>query len=106
MVYHLDLVSKTVWALEKRLTFSEDKMSEVVEYFKNLDSEGNYRDIEPSAIIKNSEIIKNITPDHIKRIIEFNDKQKEMIKVRPDEDVDDTFMRETNQFITISRINP
>lgn len=103
MVYHLDLVSKTVCALEKRLVFSENKMTEVLEYFKNIDSDGNYRDIKSSAIIENSEVVKNMSPQRIKNVIDFNDNQQAKVKVRPEENVDDEFMRETNKFITISR---
>ena len=103
MVFQLDLVGKTVSALEKRLNYSEDKMAEVFEYFKNIDNEGNFRDIKSSAIIENSEVVKNMSPDRIKRVIEFNDKQEAKVKVRPEEDVSDEFMRETNKFITISK---
>ena len=103
MVFQLDLVGKTVGALEKRLNYSEDKMSEVLEYFKNIDNEGNLRDIKTSAVIENSEVVKKMTPDRIKRVIEFNDQQEAKVKVRPEEDVDDEFMRETNKFITISK---
>ena len=103
MVFQLDLVSKTVSALEKRLNFSEDKMGEVLEYFKNIDSEGNNRDIKTSALIENSEVVKRMSPDRIKRVIEFNDRQEAKVKVHPEQNVDDEFMRETNRFITISK---
>ena len=80
-------------------------MSEVIEYFKNIDSDGNLRDIKSSAIIENSEVVKNMSPDRIKRVIAFNDKQEAKVKVRPEEEVDDNFMRETNRFITVSKHN-
>eukprot|EP00343_Euplotes_focardii_P003737 CAMPEP_0205809550 /NCGR_PEP_ID=MMETSP0205-20121125/13823_1 /ASSEMBLY_ACC=CAM_ASM_000278 /TAXON_ID=36767 /ORGANISM="Euplotes focardii, Strain TN1" /LENGTH=283 /DNA_ID=CAMNT_0053086979 /DNA_START=153 /DNA_END=1001 /DNA_ORIENTATION=+ len=83
MVFQLDLVGKTVGALEKRLNYSEDKMSEVLEYFKNIDQEGNIRDVKSSAVIENSEVVKAMSPDRIKRVIEFNDKQEAKVKVRP-----------------------
>lgn len=103
MVFHLDLVSKTVSALEKRLNFSENKMAEVLEYFKNIDNDGNYRDIKSSALIENSDVVKRMSPERIKRVIAFNDKQEARVKVRPEEEVTDDFMRETNRFITISK---
>lgn len=103
MVFHLDLVSKTMGALEKRLNLSENKMSEVLEYFKNIDNEGNNRDIKSSAVIENSDVVKRMSPDRIKRVIDFNDKQEAKVKVRPEDDVDDEFMRETNRFVTISK---
>jgi len=103
MVFHLDLVSKTVCALEKRLNFSENKMGEVIEYFKNIDSEGEFRDVKSSAIIENSEVVRNMDAERIKRVIQFNENQEAKVKVRPEQDVDDEFMRETNKFITISK---
>ena len=103
MVFQLDLVSKTVCALEKRLNFSENKMTEVLEYFKNIDNEGEKRDIKSSAVIENSEVVSKMDADRIKRVIEFNDNQEAKVKVRPEQDVDEDFMRETNKFITISK---
>lgn len=78
-------------------------MSEVLEYFKNIDYDGNYRDIKSSAVIENSEVVKNMSPERIKKVIEFNDRQEGKVKVRPEDEVDDDFMRETNRFITISK---
>ena len=103
MVFHLDLVGKIVGGLEKRLNCSEDKMAEVLEYFKNIDNEGNNRDIKTSDLIQNSEVVSRMSPDRIKRVIEFNDNQEAKVKVRPEENVDDNFMRETNRFISISK---
>lgn len=103
MVFQLDLISKTVGALEKRLNYSENKMSEVLDYFKEIDNEGDRRDIKSSAIIENSEVVRNMDPERIKRVINFNDKQEAKVKVRPEQDVDENFMRETNKFITISK---
>lgn len=105
MVYQLDLVSKTVGALEKRLNFSENKMSEVLEYFKNIDNEGDNRDIKSSAVIQNSEVVSNMDATRIKRVIQFNEKQESKVKVRPEQEVDEDFMRQTNKFITISKHN-
>lgn len=103
MVFQLDLVHKTVSALEKRLNFNENRMSEVLDYFKNIDNEGNIRDIKSSAVIENSDVVKRMSPERIKRVIAFNDRQEAKVKVRPEEDVGEDFMRETNRFITISK---
>lgn len=103
MVFQLDLVSKTCSALEKRLNFSENKMGEVLDYFKNIDNDGNTRDIKSSAVIENSDVVKRMSPDRIKRVIEYNDRQEAKVKVRPEQDVGEDFMRETNRFITISK---
>ena len=103
MVYQLDLINKTAHALEKRLNFSEDKMEEVLDYFKNIDNEGTFRDIKSSAVIENSDVVKRMSPERIKRVIAFNDKQEAQVKVRPEQDVGEDFMRETNRFITISK---
>jgi centriolar protein POC1 len=103
MVFQLDLVNKTVGALEHRLNFSEDKMAEVIDYFKHIDNEGTFRDIKSSAVIENSDVVKRMSPERIKRVIEFNDKQEAKVKVRPEEDVGEDFMRETNKFISISK---
>ena len=44
VLYQLEMISRTVIALEQRVGISEDRMSEVLDFFQNMDSQGKVRE--------------------------------------------------------------
>lgn len=60
MVFELDLLSKTVLALEQRLSHSENKMNEVIDYLSAVDTQGKERLVSTSAVIHTSTLLKDM----------------------------------------------
>lgn len=103
LVFQLDLLSKTIIGMEKRVGLSEDKMGEVLHYFKNLDTRGNVRETTTEKIIDQTTIVKNMTTADLKKTVNntlrFQERVDEGVKVMPHEQVDEDFMRSTNVFV-------
>lgn len=101
IVFQLDLLSKTVFALEQRLSVSEDKMTEVIDHIKDCDTKGNKRMVSTSAVIQTSTMINKMDPITLSNTLQQNQQKLDGVKVAPLENVTEDFMRETNQFVQI-----
>ena len=102
MVFELDLLSKTVLALEQRLSHSENKMNEVIDYLSAVDTQGKQRLISTSAVIHTSTLLKDMPAQTLMRTCMPMETIQTQIKVGPNDPVDEEFMRQTNQFIKIN----
>ena len=63
VVYQLDLLSRTMIALERRLTLSEDKMNDIIDFMRETDPQ---KSVKTSQILERTTIVKNIDPSTLK----------------------------------------
>ena len=92
----MSLVSKTVSALEKRLTVSEDKMSNVIDHLRSVDTSGRERQFNTETVIQTSTMIKEMDPTTLTRNLEAEQQKRDDVKVNPIDQVDEDFLRSTN----------
>ncbi len=76
-------------------------MTEVTDYVRSLDSHGQNREFSTSAVIKTSTIVKEMPANTLAGTLAYEHKKRDDVKVAPDENVGEDFMRETNQFVKI-----
>jgi hypothetical protein len=101
MVYQLDLLSKTVLVLEKRLSLSEDKMTEVIDYLKTVDTTGKKRTVKTSTVIQTSNMLKDMPHNTLSATIQHEAHKNDNIEVGPNEEVSEEFMRERKYFTKV-----
>jgi len=101
VVYQLSLLSKTVSALETRLSKSEDKMTSVIDELRQVDTSGQDRVFSTSEVIETSTLIKEMPAEVITQNLEAEALKREEVEVNPGDRVDETFMRQTNRFVQV-----
>ena len=87
--------------MEQRQTKYENKVAEILEYARTLDSEGERRQFTTSSVVRTSNIVKEMPAHTLAGTLQFEQEKREGVKVKPDEAVSEEFMRETNTFVKV-----
>ena len=78
-------------------------MTEVIDYARSMGTSGEVRDVKTSTVLQTCTLLKDMDERALSNTIAVNEQKQSMVKVAPQEQVDDNFMRETNSFAKLTK---